>query len=730
MLKLKNSKKHHVHRKSEVSVTKSWCAMIPWLLGAAYINRQFLINVRNILLFFLDAIQTPFLFLIFIMSNPKSESVVSEPSDSEPSIPISYPIKTLSELESRSYFESFHYPFNKASSSVNNSSSSLPNRRRLLVCHDMAGGYLDDKWVQGGTNPDAYAIWHWHLIDVFVYFSHSLVTLPPPSWTNTAHRHGVKVLGTFITEWDEGKAVCDTMLSTKETAHMYAERLAELAADLGFDGWLINMEVNLDPGQISNLKEFVAHLSLTMHSSVPGSLVIWYDSVTVDGKLNWQDQLNEHNKPFFDICDGIFVNYTWKEDYPRLSAAVASDRKFDVYMGIDIFGRNTYGGGQWNVNVALDVIKKNDVSAAIFAPGWVYETKQPPDFQTAQNSWWGLVEKSWGVLQKLPGVLPFYTNFDQGRGYHISVDGDNVSDATWCNISCQGFQPLLESVDPTNSIQVSVDLKEASYSGGGNITFKGSLEEQTYYESKIFQGEFLLNDLPIHFIYSVKSDGNSSLGLKLEFTSTSNKRASVLLTSRAVNRFSSKFSKIVMTREHKGLSSGWVINEGVVAMNGYTLTEIHAVCYGSNDNDETLASPSDYFALLGHITIKTSDYKSYFPVSSSWLVDGSCIKWTSDPLGSKTLDVKISWKLKNGQNFLFLKYNVYLVKLSKQDVGITLEDVKEYLGVAQVNCFYVSDLEVPSDTSSLKFIIQVCGVDGTIQELDESPYYQLEVEDP
>jgi len=46
-------------------------------------------------------------------------------------------------------------------------------------------------------------------------------------------------------------------------------------------------------------------------------------------------------------------------------------------------------------------------------------------------------------------------------------------------------------------------LKEASYSGGGNITFKGSLEEQTYYESKIFQGEFLLNDLPIHFIYSV-----------------------------------------------------------------------------------------------------------------------------------------------------------------------------------------------------------------------------------
>ncbi|KAL5061706.1 hypothetical protein RYX36_023443, partial [Vicia faba] len=122
------------------------------------------------------------------------------------------------------------------------SSSELPNRRRLLVCHDMAGGYSDDKWIQGGTNPDVYAIWHWHLIDVFVYFAHSLVTLPPPCWINTAHRHGVKVLGTFITEWDEGKATCDVRLSTKESAQMYVERLAELAVRLGFDGWLINME--------------------------------------------------------------------------------------------------------------------------------------------------------------------------------------------------------------------------------------------------------------------------------------------------------------------------------------------------------------------------------------------------------------------------------------------------------------------------------------------------------
>lgn len=38
-----------------------------------------------------------------------------------------------------------------------------------------------------------------------------------------------------------------------------------------------------------------------------------------------------------------------QESYPKLSGDVAGDRRHDVYMGIDVFGRNTFGGGQWNV---------------------------------------------------------------------------------------------------------------------------------------------------------------------------------------------------------------------------------------------------------------------------------------------------------------------------------------------------------------------------------------------
>ncbi|XWS65802.1 hypothetical protein CRYUN_Cryun05aG0144700 [Craigia yunnanensis] len=679
------------------------------------------------------------------MSNQSDDQKSDPPppfDPSKPSIPISYPIKTLEDLDSRSYFTSFHYPFNKSNVPLHQPNSALAQRPRILVCHDMQGGYVDDKWVQGGDNSDAYAIWHWYLIDVFVYFSHNLVTLPPPCWTNTAHRHGVKVLGTFITEWDEGKAICKKLLSTKESAHKYAERLAELAVALGFDGWLLNMEVQLDVGQIPNLKEFVGHLTQTMHSTLPGSLVIWYDSVTIDGNLSYQNQLNEKNKPFFDISDGIFVNYFWEENYPKLSATVAGDRKFDVYMGIDVFGRGTYGGGQWTTNVALDVIKKDDVSAALYAPGWVYETKQPPDFQNAQNRWWALVEKSWGIVKNYPKVLPFYSNFDQGHGNHISIDGAQVVSTQWNNISSQTFQPFLEYADdPTsNTIEVHVDFKEASFSGGGNLTFKGTLETNASFSTRLFLGELLMGGLPVHFTYSVKSEDNSEVGLSLEFSSEMKGKKKLLLASQGMNKFSNKFSEVIVPRQltKPDIAPGWVIQESSIAMNGYTLTEIHALCYRQQPENSVLRSaarsnnqdPAEYFAVLGHIRISTSDQNTEFPPSTSWIVEGQDVEWGGSQ-GSKTLILKISWKLKDGKNSLFARYNIYAEKLTKQPVrtlGRRLEGAREYIGVAHVEAFYVSDLVIPSGTSSLKFIIQVCDVDGASQKLDDAPFFQLNVE--
>lgn len=56
----------------------------------------------------------------------------------------------------------------------------------------------------------------------------------------------------------------------------------------------------------------------------------------------------------FSAVHFIIIN-TMQENYPSRSASVAGDRKFDVYMGIDVFGRGTYGGGQWNVRDLSDI---------------------------------------------------------------------------------------------------------------------------------------------------------------------------------------------------------------------------------------------------------------------------------------------------------------------------------------------------------------------------------------
>ena len=182
---------------------------------------------------------------------------------------------------------------------------------KLLVCHDMMGGYTpQDKWPQGNMEEaDLFRIYDWHLIDVFVYFSHNLVTIPPSPWTNCAHRNGTKCLGTFIAEWDEGVERCARIFESVATARRFADKLVAIASYYRFDGWLVNIENGLGRAQVAVLKAFLEHLTAQIHAAIPGSEVIWYDGVNKDGVVQHQNMLNSLNQPFFDLTDGIFLNY-------------------------------------------------------------------------------------------------------------------------------------------------------------------------------------------------------------------------------------------------------------------------------------------------------------------------------------------------------------------------------------------------------------------------------------
>ena len=47
---------------------------------------------------------------------------------------------------------------------------------------------------------------------------------------------------------------------------------------------------------LDQLNMFLSLVTTGMHEAVPGSKVIWYDSVTTEGKLKWQNELNQLNQ--------------------------------------------------------------------------------------------------------------------------------------------------------------------------------------------------------------------------------------------------------------------------------------------------------------------------------------------------------------------------------------------------------------------------------------------------
>lgn len=236
----------------------------------------------------------------------------------------------------------------------------------------------------------------------------------------------------------------------------------------------------------------------------------------------------------------------------------------------------------------------------------------------------------------------------------------------------------------------------------------------------------------------MKSESSCLLGLSLDILSTVDERKSVLLAPKEMNELGSKFNEVIATHqlENTGSPSGWVIQESSILINGYELRGINAVCFRSkpqfgelneelksDDNDTTSTQdPSEYYAVLGHISIRTSEQKSYFPSASSWLVEGEDVKWSTDSENSKTISAKITWKLKNGNYSDFPYYNIYVEKVDSSKPG----GKKDFLGVARTKAFYVANHTVPSGTSSFKFIIQVCSVDGSSQKLEESPFFHLD----
>lgn len=83
-------------------------------------------------------------------------------------------------------------------------SPAFEKESKLYICHDMKGGYIEDtnfdcNTVENNKNENLeYRSLHLEQAEIFNYFSHYNITIPPLHWRLACRNASTKCLGTFI----------------------------------------------------------------------------------------------------------------------------------------------------------------------------------------------------------------------------------------------------------------------------------------------------------------------------------------------------------------------------------------------------------------------------------------------------------------------------------------------------------------------------------------------------
>lgn len=419
---------------------------------------------------------------------------------------------------------------------------------------------------QGKDQFDGYNFSYWQYIDTLVAWGGSagegLILSPSADMIDSAHTNGVPVLGTVFFppieyggryEWME-----EFLQKNPDGTFPMADKLVEVAKYYNFDGWFINQETgnrqNEKPELAKLMKEFLAY----MQEISPDNMeVIWYDSMIDDGRVFWQNRLNEYNKNFLGtnenkLSDGMFLNFWWTENRYSIvdpdntqnripytvtgkelkeSADLAKEMgrsPYDLYAGVDVQANG------YNTKIKWDYLfpegEDANTSLGLYCPSWTYDSSKDFDeFLEKENRFWvnengdprEKSEQDWKgisnyIVEKSPVTsLPFVTNFSMGNGRFFNVEGIEVSDDEWNHRGMMDVMPTYRWVidNKKNDLNAEIDYTE-SYYGGNSISVSGKLETGGKSTIKLYASDL---DLTSSTDISLKYKSNSDkMKLKLE----------------------------------------------------------------------------------------------------------------------------------------------------------------------------------------------------------------------
>ncbi|MFF1724075.1 endo-beta-N-acetylglucosaminidase [Streptomyces sviceus] len=359
--------------------------------------------------------------------------------------------------------------------------------------------------AQGSGTSDYYAFGHWAYVDELVFWGGSsgegLVLAPNAPIVDAAHRHGVPVLGTiFLPPVAYGGQLRWTRdLVQKDAAGRYplADRLVAVATAYGFDGWFVNAETGGgDTALGADMLGFVREL--TSLSRARGRRVTWYDSMTVNGTVNWQGALNSRNQAFFEAADDMFVDFRWTAGGLASSGTLAQQlgrSRYALWAGVDV------EAGGWNTSANWDAIVPRDrahvTSIGLYRPEWTRnhlpsDQRAPGNFHAADDRFWTGASldpsrpddtDAW----RAPAVsvadrstvtaLPFASVFNTGHGLRWYEEGAVTSETAWNHLGLQDRLPSRRWVVRTEGARPAVSFAFAdAWRGGSSVLVAGALD--------------------------------------------------------------------------------------------------------------------------------------------------------------------------------------------------------------------------------------------------------------
>lgn len=444
------------------------------------------------------------------------------------------------------------------------------NKDTKVVALSIMNANTSGNASNGGNRVESNTFSYWQYIDTLVYWAGSsgegLIVPPSPDVTNSAHRNGVPVLGTVFFPMTEhgGKTEWLDQFLLKDEAGKFpiADKLAEVATVYGFDGWFINQETEgtkeqpLTQKHSDLMKEFIKQYKAKAGDSQE---LMWYDSMTSEGKMDWQNTLSDKNAGFLQdadkkpVADTMFLNFWWtghslaginiegatdvikewakrQEELIARQLLKASKTKatelgidpYTLYAGVDVQSDGVATEIRWDL--FEESPNSTFTSLGLYCPSWTFFSSPTlNDFEKKEKTLWvnnvgnpaledGAKDTEWRgvskyVVEKTPvNIVPFVTNYNMGNGYNFFIDGVKASEKDWNNRGVADVLPTYRYIienEEGNSLAAALHYADAYY-GGNSIRLLGGLAKDKSSTIKLYSSDIAF-DKDIIFSTALKA---------------------------------------------------------------------------------------------------------------------------------------------------------------------------------------------------------------------------------